>query len=67
MLKAAKTDPKYALEVLQRRYPQRWGRTTRTEVSGRDGAPVQAETRIVIVSGSAAEVELDRLADEEDG
>ncbi len=36
------------------------------EISGQNGAPVQTETRIVIVSGSAAEAELDRLADEEE-
>ena len=43
------------------------GLPKRLEVGGVDGAPMQTETRIVIVSGSAAEAELDRLADEEDG
>lgn len=39
LLKHAQVDGKLALEILQRRDPDNWGRTNRLELSGTEGKP----------------------------
>jgi transposase len=55
-------DPKnwrIDLEILERRYPQRWSKTNRTEISGPDGGPVRQETTVIL-----SEAEIIALADQ---
>lgn len=43
--------------ILERRHPDRYGRTTRTELTGPDGGPVQTQASVVIVPGHLPSVE----------
>lgn len=40
---AAKKDPKWAAWRLERKYPDRWGRKDKHEVTGKDGGPIEVE------------------------
>ncbi|HEY4897587.1 MAG TPA: transposase [Solirubrobacteraceae bacterium] len=50
-------DWRAALAYLERRYPGRWRRHTSTELTGRDGGPIQTEV--------ATAIDLRNLTDEE--
>lgn len=39
--RGARGDWRAAFTLLERRYPQRWGKTLRTEVTGADGGPIE--------------------------
>lgn len=54
LMKAAEHDAKHASWWLERKFPERWGRKERHEVSGAKGGPIQTESAL---SGlSAAEL-----------
>src|SRR5215211_6194992 len=61
---AAEGDWRARAWVLERRWPQRWGRQTRTEVTGPDGAPVELSGLDVLGDLSKLSArELDQLAE----
>jgi hypothetical protein len=64
LTKAAKEPKNWraALEILERRDPENWSKTSRTEISGPNGGPVRQETTV-----SLSEAEIIALADKLSG
>lgn len=59
-------DWKAALEVLSRRAPNRWARTERVEMTGRDGNPTESQVNVgdMAVNDPVVSAAVDRLLDE---
>lgn len=59
-------DWKAALEVLARRAPNRWARTERVEMSGRDGAPIGQQVNVgdMAIHDPVVSAAVDRLLEE---
>lgn len=46
LMKAAENDAKHAAWWLERKFPERWGRRDRHEVTGAGGGPLQTEAAV---------------------
>jgi hypothetical protein len=49
IVKAAEREWQAAAWRLERRYPQRWGRLVRQEVSGPEGGPLEVQSGVVVL------------------
>ncbi len=48
IMKAAAEDPKHAEWWLERKFHERWGRRDRTELTGKDGGPIQTAVTVYV-------------------
>jgi hypothetical protein len=63
IMKAASGDAKHAEWWLERKYPQRWGRTQRHEITGKNGNPIQTESEVGDLAEALADPQLRELLD----
>ena len=63
VMKAASQDARHAEWWLERKYPQRWGRKDRHEVTGKGGGPVQAQLEDLSAAQALADPKLRELLD----
>lgn len=50
LMKAAENDAKHAAWWLERKFPERWGRKDRHEVTGANGGPMQTESAVAALT-----------------
>lgn len=59
--RAAATDPRHAEWWLERKFPQRWGRRERHELTGKGGGPIRHESRTTVDLSKLSDAEMEAL------
>jgi hypothetical protein len=63
VMKAAAEDARHAEWWLERKYPQRWGRKQRHEITGKNGEVIRAQAEVADLTEALADPQLRELLD----